>query len=311
MSSHLNRRISIAAILTASILICCSCKKIPDPSAVISFEINGNSVTFTVDATHAESFNWDFGDGSQESTEKNPVHIFDGFGKDYNVTLTVKGPGGTKVVTAIISIPPLTKMEMLTGGATDTDGKAWKLDYNADVYIALPDAVLTVNQTFAKGVFNEWGFATAYLDKYIFYYNGSFSIEPSGQNIIGSRMYCYANNIPNITPSQAALSKGLTLITSYQAPTGMSYVFNESKDLQLLVCTDGENLRNVTFMHATTLSFSKDAFIGIKDGINECVLLELSEKRMQAAVFISTIPYFLPFAGKTTTAFILTFEPAE
>lgn len=307
------KRSILVLILTACAVIFSFCQRTPAPSASINVKVTGNSAVFTVEATDAETFSWDFGDGSSGSSEKNPVHIFAQFGKEYPVSLTVTGPGGTIIATVTVRIPSMTKMEMLTGGVNDADGQAWKLSQDAEIFLAKPDAVLTVKKTYSKGILASWGFSSAYQDKYIFKNDGTFSIVPAGQGMPAGLMYCTSKNIPNTPPSQTAAEKGLTLMTSFHSTSGLSFAMNESRDLNLEVCSDdgGENVTNVTIPDVPTLNFSKEAFIGFKDWQNECIILDLTETSMKVAVFISTATAGSPLQGKITGAFILTMVHAE
>lgn len=310
---QLNRPILLPVIMIAAAIGLHSCSRDPAPSAVITVKINANAAVFTVVASDAETFEWDFGDGSNGSTEQNPVHVFADFGKEYSISLTVTGPGGTSIFNTTVKIPSMTTMEMLTGGENDADGRAWTLDEDAEIFMAKADAVLTVQKTLAKGILSAWGFSTAYQDKYVFKNDGTFSVVAAGQGIPAGLMYCTSKNIPNTPPSQSAADRGLTLMTSWHSPSGLAFAMNESKDLNLEVCTDddGENVTNVTIKDAATLSFSKEAFLGFKDWQNECVILQQTETSMKVAVFISTVPAGSPRQGKITGAFVLTFKPAE
>jgi PKD repeat protein len=86
-------------IFTVPFLVSCD-KGDDNAQAVSSFTFtNGGcigpcTVTFTNTSKNATSYSWDFGDGSPESTEANPVHEFAAAGT-YEVTLTATGPAGT------------------------------------------------------------------------------------------------------------------------------------------------------------------------------------------------------------------------
>ncbi|ADR23358.1 hypothetical protein MATR_27930 [Marivirga tractuosa] len=64
------------------------------PSASFNAELNNLEVSFVNYTSAADSFEWDFGDGSEISTEENPVHIYDEVGT-YEVVLTVSNDCGT------------------------------------------------------------------------------------------------------------------------------------------------------------------------------------------------------------------------
>jgi len=58
----------------------------PNPTAKITFVVDGQTVAFTGTTTYATSVVWDFGDG-ETSTEENPTHTYVASGS-YTVTLT-------------------------------------------------------------------------------------------------------------------------------------------------------------------------------------------------------------------------------
>jgi serine protease len=66
-----------------------------NPAADFTYQVNAlhsDEVMFTDQSTNADSWSWDFGDGST-STEKDPVHIFEP-GKNFTVILTVRSGHG-------------------------------------------------------------------------------------------------------------------------------------------------------------------------------------------------------------------------
>ena len=63
------------------------------------------SVAFTDTSTGATSWQWNFGDGSANSTEKNPTHTFNSTGT-YNVVLTAINDDGSSVANKTIKVQP-------------------------------------------------------------------------------------------------------------------------------------------------------------------------------------------------------------
>lgn len=104
----------------------------PDPDPVFAgFEFsvaNDSVVTFTNKSTGAETYLWDFGDGTN-STEANPIHTYTIGATEaaFTVLLTATGEGGedeeSKVITLTRSLDPNSAIFQLTGGET----KTWKL----------------------------------------------------------------------------------------------------------------------------------------------------------------------------------------
>lgn len=71
----------------------------PSPDFVAT-PVQGNaplSVAFENLSSNFGSCMWDFGDGSSESTERSPVHVYRKSG-NFSVKLQVTGPGGTKQI---------------------------------------------------------------------------------------------------------------------------------------------------------------------------------------------------------------------
>ena len=85
------------------------------PTVDFSFDTNGPIVAFTNTSTNADSYSWDFDDGST-STEVNPNHTFPGIG-EYEVTLTVTNECGFIVLTQEVTVTSATAVEYLDATA--------------------------------------------------------------------------------------------------------------------------------------------------------------------------------------------------
>ena len=108
-----------------------SCSKddedvVEDPIATFQYEIgqeNWLEVTFMNFSQHAETYNWNFGDG-QTSAEENPVHIYEEAG-NYDVTLTATNSAGVSATfSQTISVTDPDEALALLAGTTS---KTWRL----------------------------------------------------------------------------------------------------------------------------------------------------------------------------------------
>jgi PKD repeat protein len=306
----MKKYLRLASLFALGLILFASCSKdTPAPTATITATVAGNVVTFTVDATDAEKYEWNFGDNSVVSTIKDPTHTYTEYGRDYTVSLKVKGPGGEITVNKTVTIPPMTKMEMLTGGATDTNGKKWRISSSAEVTLAIPDAGLTVDETYPAGVLTVIGMGQVYTDEYVFLSNGNYTISPKGGGVLAGLAYCMVNSVPNESTTDGA-DAGLTYATPYTPPTGLTFTLNESKNLTVSTTADGITSTDVTYNNVMTLSFSEGGFVGIMDFMSECIVKELTNTSMKLVFFDSVVPPGAPQEGKTTNVLILTFEVA-
>ena len=135
----------LMAIMTLGLLSITSCgdddvvTTDPDkPIASYQFVISTSNfleVAFTNFSQNADSYSWNFGDGTS-STEKDPVHVFPS-GGDYTVELTATGAGGTATNSKTITIvDPNEALKLLTGDNT----KTWKLFREGTCMSLGPDA---------------------------------------------------------------------------------------------------------------------------------------------------------------------------
>jgi PKD repeat protein len=94
----------------AALLLSLGCQKQEDPvaSPTVDFTYTGASQNFTPiqfanSSTGAQTYTWNFGDGTTPSALQEPAHVFKRAGT-YTVTLTATGPGGTATKSQAISI---------------------------------------------------------------------------------------------------------------------------------------------------------------------------------------------------------------
>jgi PKD repeat protein len=232
----------------------------PPPTASFTATVKGNVVSFTAEATDYTKFEWNFNDGSYINTIPNPVHTFPEYGKDFTVTLTVLGEGGEVSVTTVVSIPVMTKMQLLTGGTDAEPGsKKWKLNPEAS-FFDVTDAnenltsVIPVEYRFG-GALAAVGLGQVFMDEFEFKSDGSMNIISKGGGIFSSMAYCIDNNIPMVGYYE---DLGLAYTESFTNPAAATFTFNESKDH-----TISTPYGPVTYPDVMTLSFTDGGFLGI------------------------------------------------
>lgn len=99
--------ILIAFLIAFSFSSCYDLEEIPEPTISFTAKLNGEgNVTFSVSATDAETFLWDFGDGNF-SDEKSPTYTYENNGI-YNVTLSEKEKGKESIITGKVTVNDIT-----------------------------------------------------------------------------------------------------------------------------------------------------------------------------------------------------------
>ena len=93
--------------LLTTLFACSSDDSIPNPESCFNFNPtsdikDGDQINFTSCSENANSYMWDFGDGSS-STQENPTHIYQTFG-NFTITLTVSNSTGTDSTAKTISV---------------------------------------------------------------------------------------------------------------------------------------------------------------------------------------------------------------
>ena len=126
------RLVCLTGMLTMTLVSCKkdSGKAVPDPFYEVS--INGYTATFTNKTTGADSYKWDFGDGSVDSTE-NPSHTYAAKGK-YVPTLYATSGGITKEASTVLHISKGSSVKMDDNTLSDWDTVA------TNVVLPGPDA---------------------------------------------------------------------------------------------------------------------------------------------------------------------------
>lgn len=306
----MKKKLKLVSLFALGLILFMACEKdTPPPTVSFIYTVDGSKVTFTAEATNFTKFEWDFGDGSYISTIHNPTHSYSEYGKEYTVSLTIIGEGGIVTETKTVKIPEKTKMQLLTGGTDASSSKKWRISVSAPHFLITAATVnfLPVVEDYPGGILAAVGLGQAYSDEFVFKGDGTLTINPKGGGIFAGYVYCLATATP-IANNPAAAGAGLAYASPFTTPAGATFKINEGKDFTIPTAIDGENIVNVTYNNVMTLSFTNNGFLGIKDFVSECIIQELTDTKMVAALFVST--NYPNAIGVPNLALIITFEVA-
>lgn len=289
----MKRKFKLASLFFLGVILIVACKKdTPAPTASFTAAVNDGVVTFTAEVTNDTKYEWNFGDGSYINTLKAPVHTYAQASTptNYDVSLTIKGPGGEVTVSQKVTIPAKTKMQYLTGGTpASPKSRKWRIAVGAPSFlINYATATLTPNyKTYPGGILSAVGLSAVYNDSFEFKSDGTMKINANGGGIFAGYIYCALNGVANIGNAGGS---GLTYIKPFTPPTGATFTINENKNFTITTAPDGVNASAVTYSNVMTLSFTNGGFLGIKDFASECIIQSLSDTQMIANLFVSAVP---------------------
>ena len=300
----------IAFLCSFALLLFEACKTAPPvPTAEISSSVVNNMVTFTLQTTNSTAYKWRFGDGDSLIVYSSaPItHAYPKDATTYSVTVIILGPGGESDASASVTIPVMTKTDMLTGGSSYPNGKSWRISSSFGIDVADPDLSLSVVKSYPAGVLKNVGLSKVYTDEYIFFNDGKYTISPQGGGALAGLTFCKVNTIPNVQP-QAADSLGLTYATPYTPSKDLTFALNTGKNLSVSTTADRVSATIVVYNNVNTLSFSPKGFVGLMDFMSECIIQQIDPSHMTLALFLSDTQTQSPLVGKITKVLILTFE---
>jgi PKD repeat protein len=285
-----------------------SCSDDKDPqypfSAQLSYSLVGKQAAFHALVNGSDSYQWDFGDGGT-STERDPVHVYKDGGY-YTVTLKVQGPESVVEKTADLAVD-LTPYVLLTGGATDEDGKTWQIDSShPNDKFADADPDFTEEQALSSGILSTaLGIGEVYLDQFTFYFDGDYKHDVKDDHAsFGALVYQLIKNggADIVSLGDGADEYGLC-VAKYTPEVNATFALNEGKDYAVPSVYGKDGV--LTFSDVNTLTFSGTEFIGFLDVNREVIVQEITDKSMRLAIFVCASPDAYPAA---THALIMTFK---
>jgi PKD repeat protein len=287
----MKKNLGLIYLLFFGLILMVGCEK-ETPPPTVTFTANMEKVadgivSFTAEVTNDTKYEWDFGDGSYINTLHAPIHTYAQFdnARDYEVSLTIKGPGGQTTTSQTISIPGKTKMQYLTGGTpTNVKSKKWRLNKNAaSLTFCYANAALTQIDTYPGGILGSIGMSMAYSDAFTFTSDGKMSINAQGDGVLASLAYCMGTGTQMKTYYADA---GLAYTKTYTAPANPTFAINENKNYTITT-----PLGPVTYPGVMTLSFQNEGFLVLKDFTTECIVQTINDTKMDVVLFMAHPSY--------------------
>lgn len=273
---------AVIAVLALSVF---SCEDEPaDPPTVTVFaSVDGYQVAFTATATNADSYAWDFGDGSV-GVEQNPVYTYLQSGS-FTATCTVTGDGGDASASTSVTISA-SELEMLTGGPAMANGKAWKFSPAGSegdgIFKCTAD--LEFEDPIPAGILGLIGLPSEYEDEFIFHSDMSYTHDVKNDSSVTDVIYAMLNQI------EFRQSAEDIIVLAPYSPVAATFTYTEDTDLTL-TCVDPDDdevTSELTWEDVTVLEVAGGEFVGVQDFTRQYMVLNISVDRLQLGFFAST-----------------------
>lgn len=280
---------ALGLILFMGISITGCKEKIPEPTIALYITVNGFTVDIAAEATDANTWLWNYGDGMVSDSVGSHSYTY-ATGGDYTIECTVTGEGGETVKTKLLTIATIE--ELLTGGVEAVNGKTWVLsrtpggtDGVGNVKVALAPDIFPA----ASEMLEFIGIPDEYDNEYTFKADGSYSIDSKNGNVLSGWIYAHKemdhDNIVTTT------SYGIYQIR-LPMPEAASWSLTENEDLSVETVYDPDLHyptlgieETITFENVDYITFDGDGFIGLKDYSSTAMIREISPDRMTITVF--------------------------
>ncbi|MAU72318.1 MAG: hypothetical protein CML04_09495 [Pseudozobellia sp.] len=275
-------------------------------SADIFSSVKGKKVAFQGLTNNAVSWSWNFGDGAS-SNQQNPVHVYSDSGY-YTATLTATDEAGMTITKEVQLALDITPYVLLTGGATDEDGKTWRLSsaHSDSDYFGNADAELTpfdgAPNPLPAGIFGAGlGMAEVYEDEFTFYFDGRYEMDLKADNAAFSGLvYQFVADGGASVVNDGGADFGLCT-ASFKPDNNATFSYTENAVFTVSSVYGG----TVSFEGVSSLDFSESAYVGLLDFERKVMIQEINDNTMRLVMFLAASPDFI---GVNTNAVILTFE---
>lgn len=162
------------------------------------------SVAFTNNSTDGFIYEWDFGDNSNTTVEKDPVHVYTQ-PQLYDVKLTSVGTNGSSVISKKIQINGACAVDVFAK-LTNCLKKEWVMSFDADaIQVWSPDST----QLYYSGAPET---TCQGDDVYTFNNNGAFSYDAKGATFVANEQpfpYSCQEAKPNATSYKLVVKPGM------------------------------------------------------------------------------------------------------
>ena len=216
------------AVLVAAAISFNSCKKEDPVTPTLQFvaEVDGYDVTITAEATGAQSYLWDYGDGNTSTTTGSHAYSYEAAGSGpYTISCTVTSKDNltaskTQGITIAASIE-----EIIAG--VGTAGKTWVLTQVESNYVGKMGgggvtndvALYPAMSLVIDNMLGAFGLGDEYTDEFTFYRDGTLAIDVKNSRSLVGIVYGNIMSPNDIVPSTEYNSLPLASIPGVNTST--------------------------------------------------------------------------------------------
>jgi PKD repeat protein len=274
--------------------------------------VKGYAVTITAEATDAEKWLWNYGDGTSSDSVGNHTYYYKAAGT-FKIVCEVASSDGTKAKKEV-SVTVASPQELLAGTATShPNGKTWILDkkYNSGKDGAGPlTSGLPITQPFlVDNVLDVMlGLGVEYDNEYTFKSDGKLTINNKNGISLGSQMYAFAVAQTGPAPGFTG-GNGLCGI-AYTPKANGTYQFKTQNVSMDVVIEDPANLgagyKEGKYTASNQLVITPTDYFGFLEITKEVFVKSIKSDRMHVVFLMHGV---VQIPNKPSTAIHVTMIP--
>ena len=165
----------------------------PAPTIKLYVTIDGFTVNIAAEATNADTWSWDYGDGTTSDSIGSNTHTY-AEGGDYTITCTVTGEGGSATATEAVQIATLEEILMshpwVLANAGSTNGIGYEITSELTITLPTPDVLSIINSM--RSDEEKYDFTNEYNDIYTFKTGDNGNYDVNTGNGIALSPWVYA-----------------------------------------------------------------------------------------------------------------------
>jgi len=267
----------------------------PAPTLKMNVTVDGFTVHIAAEATDADTWLWEYGDGTQSDSVGSHTHTYAQSGT-YTIICTVTGEGGSETKSESVTIATIE--ELLTAHAwkmsdAGNNGLGYHITTDLTIDQSAPNVLAIIDQ-FQNDTLDlnpDYDYTVNYADTYTFNSNKSMNINNDGDALVG---WIYADQNFAFPDDYVSTCRYVGInVVKYLVGDTATWEAHENSDLNLetVYAPDPNNplsggvAETVEFKDVDYIKFSNGGYLGFLDYTPEVIINSITDKELVVTLF--------------------------